>query len=434
MKRLVIGKLAACFVVMGSLGMGCSSSSDSQPVMAAPSGTLDAAFGSGGKAVLPQGVNPVMAVDASGAAYLAGTTIMKLDPSGQRVVSYAAGLSFSLFARALVLDPAGNLYIASSAGGQGQPFQITKLDPNGNRVATFGNAGTALAGPFPFCCDDFANDLVLDANGGLWAVGTMRTRTTDVPSFDAIVIARLDAEGRGIPGFGLDGRQVFMLPGIPSVDAQAAALDAQGNLVVLGLTAVGADRQSVIIKVSPDGALLSGFGTQGVVRLEGCSVQIGLTDILVDAAGDIYVSTDCAAAGPTPRPVATVFKRDRNGAPVGSFGSAGRRDNVFAAGASDSSMATSLALGPSNGVYVGGARGATAAVCGDFAVARLDAGGTAVASFGQAGVAVLDMGAGDGIRSLASRGTGLYAAGISLDPCPVFVGSGGVSSVVRFTP
>jgi hypothetical protein len=396
----------------------CSSDSGSPspaPTPPLPSGTLDPAFGTGGKVFLTGGASAIV-VDATGAAYVATPTIVKLDPGGQPVASYAAGSP--VVASALAFDAAGNLYAASASS-------ITKLDPNGNRVVAFGNVGSVAIAPFPIAI----SDLIVAPDGGIWAVGTLPTPTTDAPSL-AITISRLDSSGLPIPTFGSGGRVALALPGITSADAEAAALDRQGNLLIVGRDQL--TRRLFVTKVTAAGAPVAGFGTQGVVTLA-CGDLVGgvVADIGVDAADNIYVASGCFTGD---RFVASAFKLDPSGAPVTSFGNAGRLDDPFRVGPADSSAITSLLVDASNGLYLGGARAAAGAglMCGDFALAHIDMNGAPVSSFGQGGVALIDMGGGDLLFDLARQGGRLYAAGTSLLslPCPPPVGPFSVRAAI----
>jgi hypothetical protein len=413
---------------------GCSTSSSDAPPLSPP-GTLDASYGSGGKVILPQASGATdIVVDASGAAYLSSGILVKLDVTGQRVAGFGSSGTLPERSFALAMDASGSLYATSSSGAD-RVAGVTKLDGNGDLVLTFGNNGTASAGPFALAGSTFANDVQVDSAGSVWGLGTIRTLTADVPSFDAIFVTRLDAQGAPFPGFGTAGRQVLSLPGIPSVVAIAAALDAQGNLVVLGLPEAVNDifnHRHVLVKVTPTGALLASFGNRGVATLAGCDVFLGSAEIAIDSADNIYVATDCVS---NLRDVATVFKLDRNGGPVASFGNAGRKSDVFAMGTTAASAATSLAVDAAGGVYVGGGRAADGVVrCGDFAVAHLDAAGVPVQSFGTGGVVVIDMGAGDLVGALALRGGRLYAAGHSISSCSLSQPGISMAAVVRLVP
>jgi hypothetical protein len=97
-------------------------------------------------------------VDTAGSAYAAGTSVAKLDPSGNFVAGYGEITEF--FESSPVLDAEGNLYTLANG--------IVKRDANGRRVSTFGSGGLALIPPLSPSTSGAFIGLARDNSGNLY--------------------------------------------------------------------------------------------------------------------------------------------------------------------------------------------------------------------------------------------------------------------------
>ena len=395
---------AICMVA--AIASCSSSSSEPPPPPAQPnlSGTLDPAFGSGGKVTPRTHTIADMEVEPAGNVYVAGAiagsgTIEKLLADGSPDPAFGPGGLLSRGALALARDAEGNLYAASDDAGV--RVRLAKLDARGQLVASFGTSGELVTDSL----GQSVSELLRDAAGNLYLAGG----TTDPSAGGVLVLAKLDSRGAFAPSFGQGGLRI--VPVIGGVISRArVAMDSRGELVV-ALRAAGVPR-IVVMKFDAAGNVRTAFGSGD--RFEtpcDAATTAGATadvDLALDADDNAYVAAGCLD-GAVMR--ARVYKLDRNGGLVASFGQAGVAADVFQAGTA-ASDARAIALDASGNLYVAGriVQGQNAGFqCSDAAVAKLDASGRPVAAFGTGGRAFFDLGPNGGLD--AAEHIALDAAG-----------------------
>jgi len=267
-----------------------------------------------------------VAVDASGYAYLTGSTssadfpvtfgtyhsgssdvfVTKLNPSG-------TGLVYSTFigggsqdrGRAIALDNAGNAYVTGDTFSSNFPFTVnTPLSDQLAFALKLGTAGnivyaTALGGNGPGTGPESGSAIAVDASGSAYVAGnTFGTtfpatpgsyKTTPAGGVDAFV-AKLSAAGQIA--------YATYLGGSSSDSASAIAVDAAGNAFVGGTTsssnfpttpgayatAIAGGQDAFVVKLNPSGSALV-YATY----LGGASFE-SLNGLAIDAAGNCYVT------------------------------------------------------------------------------------------------------------------------------------------------
>jgi hypothetical protein len=172
----------------------------------------------------------------------------------------------------------------------------------------------------------------------------------------------------------------------------------------------------VAMKFDAAGNLRADFGSGGRWETPCAASASAVTatvtvavDVATDAQDNAYVVAACLDTALVPR--ARVFKLDRSGQLVATFGEAGVVSDVFQAGAAGSEALT-VAVDASGNAYVGGRiflRGTAGFECSDAAVAKLDASGHPVTTFGMGGRALFDLGPDGGLD--AAEQVALDAAG-----------------------
>ena len=247
-----------------------------------PSGLVDASYGVGGKftASTTTAANG-MAVAPDGSVIVTGNAgIFKVDPSGLVVEPLASGLLPSPRTSSAIADPAGNIYFI--VGGSGAWFGIFALDPAGRLDSAFGVNGRADL-PSLGGAGDVMNDLLRDSEGNLYIVGSRNLGVGGV-----VAGAKFDRAGRLVTSFGANGIAAIATGAIGAA-ANSATTDGAGNLYIVG----SASDKAFVAKVDRDGRLVPGFGTGGFWRDARCAgTSIGAA-VAIDAGGSLYVAGRC---------------------------------------------------------------------------------------------------------------------------------------------
>ncbi|HEX4611040.1 MAG TPA: hypothetical protein VH092_22810, partial [Urbifossiella sp.] len=281
---------------------GFASSFDVVRVTAA--GAIDTTFGTGGTAVVPLPANTTQAdlaaivVQSDGQILVAGDetpaplvhdtaqlydlVVARLTATGQAdtsfgtggtaVLSDPTGTVTTLQAGGLAVQPDGRIVVAGDGstshflGGMGsyEPAAV-RLTVTGQFDPSFGNAGIARIGfPQAGIFGTFQSVSVL-ADGGLLLAGNV------LPSSGAYVgaAARLTAAGQLDPSYGTAGLAVTgtLTPnGAPTVNT---AIDSSGRAVfdATSFTSEGNVNNNNVFRLTADGAVDTGFGTNGEVAV-----------------------------------------------------------------------------------------------------------------------------------------------------------------------
>lgn len=161
--------------------------------------------------------------------------------------------------RTIYLDDRGRITLVGSVGIEGTEkvgFAATRLLPNGQLDASFGNGGRAL-----FELSDTA-PLIASAqaaDGSILMAGAMKTEGTT-----RIALLRMSADGLLDTLFGDNGSRVLSVNGINDT-INGAVITADGSIVLAGFTITqDAQRQGLVIKLDHHGDPISAFGANGV--------------------------------------------------------------------------------------------------------------------------------------------------------------------------
>jgi uncharacterized delta-60 repeat protein len=349
-----------------------------------PTGQLVAAFGTGGKAIVDigsgsAGLGGAIAINGAGDVYVAGSidtisnsdfAVIKLDASGHIDSGFGVGGKVVIdidgndgldYASAVAVDAGGNIVVAGTtvpASDTSNPqIALVKLDATGQRFAAFGTNGVQT-----LRVDGRANrsgSIVMDPagsfliGGGTYSAGG--TGTAD------IFIAKFDANGQAIPGFGA-GVVALIHESYPTVGV-ALVRGADGMLYTSGGAQVEGHAYFYVAKLTPNGQLVTTFGAAGSQLVDPADgAYDGYARAAVDAAGHVFLAGATDYPGTAKRDSAphtieggfahiVVAQVDATGTPVDSFGIAGVTSVPIA---DRNSYSNAVLLDGNDHLYLGG--------------------------------------------------------------------------------
>jgi uncharacterized delta-60 repeat protein len=216
-----------------------------------PSGTLDPAFGVGGKVTSDLGGNEgiaSMAIDSRGRIVAAGDRCERLGDYGCEIDRFAL--------------------VRYTRDGQ--------LDPS------FGTGGAVITYVGGWC---EANSVALDSRGRIVAAGYSASGDTQ-----GFALARYKPDGELDPTFGSGGKVTTPMshPGLGG-PANSVAIDARGRIVVAGYSPHGSRGNFALARYRPSGALDRSFSGNGrtTTHVEGGG---GANSVALDSSGRILVA------------------------------------------------------------------------------------------------------------------------------------------------
>ena len=320
-------------------------------------GTLDTAFGSGGKRVISFGGHSLgesvfgAALQPDGKIVLAGgsdlrAAVARLNPNGsldttfsgdgKKTFNWAPG-DFSRTQAVLVL-PNGKLVVAGFSGPEGGDIQAARLKANGALDTAFGTGGKARV---DFGDTEFGFAAARQADGRIVVAGRSLG--------SGAVVARLRANGTLDPDFDGDGR--LMLPG--GGVARAVLVQPDSKIVVAGNP--GLSEVMTVTRLNPNGSPDTTFDGDGTATIDFGAGGEPASGAVLQPDGKIVVVGTAQAS-------VAVARLNANGSPDATFGAAGKAAVDFGAATSGNAVA----LQPNGRIVVAGQRSG-----GDFAVARL---------------------------------------------------------------
>ncbi len=339
---------------------------------------------------------------------LAGNTdvfVTKLNPAGNAIIySTFVGGEFGDRGDSITLDAAGNAYVAGRNSSEDFPvtagaFQFIyrggDFDGFAFKLNAAGNAltySTFLGGGD----NDAAVGIALDSGNNAYVTGG--TKSVDFPAFNAFqpnnagetdgFLVKLNPTGTNIA-------YSTFLGGSTTDRGSAVAVDAQGNVIVAGLT-----RSTDFPAINASQATLGGNFDAFVSKFNAAGTQAvystylgGVMDdrafgLALDATGNVYVTGQAGSAFPTQSALFPTYGGGPSDAFVAKFNAAGARQfSTYLGGGSDD-KANSIAL-RGNNLYLTGFTASTnfptlnpsqAANAGlyDAFVAKMDTGATAL--------------------------------------------------------
>lgn len=334
-------------------------------------GSLDAAFGTGGKVMTDFALNEET------------VTRVIVQPDGKII---AAG-RFNFPVRII--------------STQDPNFELARYNTDGTLDQTFGTGGL-VSTDFLSHGDDFATAAALQPDGRIVVVGQIGPQLSQFFGSDtAFGIARYNADGSQDTSFDGDGLVTTDF-GTTHDSASAVAVQSDGKIVVAGST--GSD--FALARYNSNGTLdTAGFGSGGKVTSDFSGGFDSASSIVIQPDGRIVV------AGSASSNFALARYNSNGTLDTAGFGTGGKVTTDFF-GASDG--AADLVIQADGKLVVAGTASNPNTGSNDFALARYNSNGTLdTAGFGSGGKVTTDLGGFDSIGGLAlQKDGGILAAGL----------------------
>jgi uncharacterized delta-60 repeat protein len=217
--------------------------------------------------------------------------------------------------------------------------------------------------------------------------------------FSDIAVARLTADGKFDASFGKGGKVTARVPGSDTYDSHeisAVAVYPDGRIIVAGRYDHGDSRLLLLARFLKNGKPDRGFGKGGFVTVDtGTTGYDPATAVAVDSQGRVLVAGDLDRA--SDRDDVFVYRFTKAGQADAGFGRGGRALVSF--GVHD--RVEAIAAQPDGRAVIAGSTAKTADADGDWAVARLTAGGSLDRTFAKTGKKLIDFGGDDSAEALA---------------------------------
>jgi len=351
-------------------------------------GSLDSTFGTGGTVSTPIGVDTygasALVLQSDGKLVAAGDAwkdtvdadfaVVRYNANGSLDTAFGTGgkvtTSFGSEeddAYALVVQPDGKLVAAGVVfNGVRWDFALARYNTNGSLDTTFGTSGKVVTA---IGTDGTgASALVLQPDGKLVAAGTT---TSDGSTYDFTVV-RYNTNGSLDTTFGTGG-EVTTPIGTGDNGVSALVRQSDGKLVAAGYASVSGTYDLALVRYNTDGSLDSTFGTGGKVTTPVGSAGDYVNALVFQSDGKLV------AAGNTEASTRdfVVVRYNATGTLDTTFGTGGKVTTAVGTG---DDVAFALALQPDGNLVAGGyaANAGTDAfalvrylgqVCGDAVVA-----------------------------------------------------------------
>ncbi|MDB5293475.1 MAG: conserved repeat domain protein, partial [Phycisphaerales bacterium] len=285
-------------------------------------GSLDTAFGTGGRVVTPAtGNNAWYAITLQGANHvvLAGThngdfALARFDFSGNLDPTFGAGgITFTDFGSAsdtaygVALAPSGQIVAVGTSNNR---FAFARFDANGHLDTSFGQGGRQL----------FDTGTAMQMLGGVTVQNDGRVVAAGASGSNVDVV-RLTANGEPDSTFSVDG--VVTVPGLAMGQVaggqgytESVALQSDGKILIGKSTASG---HFGIARLTTDGKLDASFGSAGIATAN-FGGQDDVDSIVVQDSG-VILAVGTSNQNGTPQTAVAAF--DASGHLITSFGSGG---------------------------------------------------------------------------------------------------------------
>ena len=345
-------------------------------------GTLDTAFGTGGKLLLaPAASNNLanaVALQADGKIVVVGQgtnagssdfAVVRLNANGTLDTSFDGdgialtpmSASGADIARAVEIQTDGKIVVAGSAVPTDLDFAVARYNTDGSLDTTFDTDGKVTTNAVP-TQQDIAYALHIQSDGKIVAAGGSYLTILN----DDFVTVRYNADGSLDTTFDTDGIVVSSVGGLDRINRVFVQPD--GKILAGGHGSVNSTLNFVLLRYNADGSLDTTFDTDGIATLL-IKASSAAYDIAVQPNGKI-IAAGVSSTGTTASVNFALARFNTNGSLDTTFGTAGTVDTPVSATLSDQAFA--MRLQQNGKITVAGEINATASNK-DFAIARYKA-------------------------------------------------------------
>ncbi|MCD9187002.1 MAG: FG-GAP-like repeat-containing protein [Pyrinomonadaceae bacterium] len=352
-----------------------------------PNGSLDTSFGTGGNGKVLTAIGSgtqdeayAVAVQSDGGIIVAGFTINggtrdfavvryltngTLDPAfglgGKVITPVGAG---DELAEAAAVQPDGKILVAGSTDltSINSKFAVVRYNTDGTLDPTFGAGGRAVLAVGD--SGGLARTLALQTDGRI-LVGGSSVVIVGQSGLDKFTLVRLTQNGAVDTSFGTGGRVVTSVSDNRYGTVSDLALQADGKIIAAGNDSGNTNSNTAVVRYQPNGTLDLSFGTGGIVTTRvGSVISTGET-VNVQTNGKIVVTGDSSSGSDTDF---GIVRLNADGAIDTTFGIGGKI--ITAIGSRDDRVRDAVLQADGKIVVIGQSENASASFFEDFAVAR----------------------------------------------------------------
>lgn len=180
-----------------------------------------------------------------------------------------------------LVQPDGKIIVAGQVENTaGIDIRIMRFWSDGSLDTAFGRMGTVdivIEGT-----TDLVHDIALQADGKLVLVG----QSSDFSTSNIMVI-RIATDGNLDNSFGNNGIVTTKVGSLSM--GNSVAIDADGNIVVAGLSKSGGYHATTLLRYLPNGSLDASFGKNGIATFAATQYDDQVNDLLIQNSGNILV-------------------------------------------------------------------------------------------------------------------------------------------------
>ena len=382
------------FVVGGTTLGGASSTFSIFIARYNSNGTLDSSFNSNGKKVIATSVfndflNVALQEDGKMlfgyTSYVSSSPklkLIRLNTNGNYdttygtsgVATFTAPTNFGNGSKKFKIQADGKVFVfvnSSTIVNNASNNNLLMMRINANATLDTSFNGSGFQEFSFFTNNDIGSDFSLVGNQIIVSGNTEETLV-----LNKIGVAKFNSSGSLDLSFGTDGKSLYYFPYEAYDESKCSTVQADGKIIVAGMSNVNQTSILSVARYHTDGSIDTSFGANGVFKLN-TQIYDAVNSVKVDGNGKILLATDLNA---------TVIRLNSNGTLDGSFGVSG-----FAVITTAFSSTADIKVLADNSILVAGRVVSTVNNVSsfNFMLAKLDANGNMVSSFGSNGITTL---------------------------------------------